>query len=77
MTKPCVVCLVDLTGVGKSAITLRPVRQLNGEIIDADSRQAFKALPIIATQLSQVEQSVLPHHLHGFLETDARFSVGA
>ena len=77
MTKLRVVCLVGPTGVGKSAIAIRLAEQFNGEIINADSRQVFEAFPIITAQPSQVEQAAFPHHLYGFLKTDARFSAGA
>ncbi len=77
MTKPRVICLVGPTGVGKSAIALRLAEEFSGEIINADSRQVFEAFPIITAQPSQEEQAACPHHLYGFLKTDARFSAGA
>ncbi len=77
MTKPRVVCLVGPTGVGKSAVALQLAERFDGEIINADSRQVFRAFPLITAQPSAEEQARCPHRLYGFLDTDARFSAGA
>ncbi len=77
MTKPRVVCLVGPTGAGKTAIALRLAERFGGEVINADSRQVFRAFPIITAQPSSEEQAVCPHHLYGFLDTAASFSAGA
>ena len=77
MTGPRIVCLVGPTGVGKSAVALQLAERFDGEIINADSRQVFRAFPLITAQPSAEEQARCPHRLYGFLDTDARFSAGS
>lgn len=77
MNRPRVLCLVGPTGTGKSAVALQLAEHFSGEIINADSRQVFRAFPVITAQPSPEEQSLCPHRLYGFLDTDAPFSAGA
>lgn len=72
-----VVCLVGPTGVGKSATALRLAERFGGTIINADSRQVFKAFPVITAQPSAAERALYPHRLYGFLETPSGISAGA
>lgn len=71
------VCLVGPTGVGKSALALRVAQTVATGIVNADSRQVYKAFPLITAQPSDEDQSLCPHALYGFLATEERLSAGA
>lgn len=55
------------TASGKSSFALELAQELNGAIINADSLQWFKDLPILTAQPSAEEKTILPHYLYGEL----------
>ena len=71
-----VICLAGPTGAGKTALAIELAQRLNGEIVNADSRQVYADFPIICAQPSAEEQGVVPHHLYGFLPTEQKISAG-
>jgi tRNA dimethylallyltransferase len=71
-----VVCLAGPTGSGKSAAALTMAKTLNGEIINADSRQVYADFPLVTAQPTPEERAGAPHHLYGFLPTDKKISAG-
>ncbi|MDR2851430.1 MAG: tRNA (adenosine(37)-N6)-dimethylallyltransferase MiaA [Desulfovibrio sp.] len=71
-----VVCLAGPTGSGKTSAALALAEALNGEILNADSRQVYADLPIITAQPTPQERAARPHHLYGFLATDKKISAG-
>ena len=77
MAEPVVVAIVGPTAVGKSAVAVRLARQLiDGEIINADSRQVYRGFDIGAGIPGEDERGGVPHHLYGFSEPDDDFSLG-
>ena len=75
-TAPRVICLAGPTGSGKTAAALALARALDGEVINADSRQTYARFPVITAQPSPEEAAVCPHHLYGFLDTRHKLSAG-
>lgn len=71
-----VICLVGPTGSGKSALGLRLAQLLGGTIINADSRQVFRAFPLITAQPAADDLASCPHRLYGFLQTEESISAG-
>lgn len=71
-----VICLAGPTGAGKTALAIELARRLNGDIVNADSRQVYADFPIICAQPSAEEQASVPHHLYGFLPTGQKISAG-
>ena len=71
-----VICLAGPTGAGKTALAIELAQRLNGEIVNADSRQVYADFPIICAQPSAGERAVVPHHCYGFLPTDTKISAG-
>src|SRR5690242_2888876 len=58
------------TASGKSALAARLALDLDGIVINADSMQVYRDLPILTAQPSAAEQSMVPHRLYGFLALD-------
>lgn len=71
-----VICLAGPTGGGKTEAAIALARELNGEIVNADSRQVYASFPLITAQPSPEEHAACPHHLYGFLPTAQKISAG-
>ena len=64
------------TASGKSSFALKVAKKLNGEIINADSMQVYKELPILTARPKKKEQKKIKHHLYGFQSVTKKFSTG-
>jgi DNA polymerase III delta prime subunit len=62
-----VVVLSGGTGVGKTALSLQLAKELDGEIVSADSMQVYQGLNIGTAKASREEMSSVPHHLIDFI----------
>lgn len=69
------VFVVGPTASGKTALAIKIAKQLGCEIISADSRQFYKALPIGTAMPSKEELSEVPHHFIGHLELNELWSA--
>jgi tRNA dimethylallyltransferase len=67
--KPVLV-IAGPTASGKSALAARLARDCDGVVINADSMQVYRDLPILTAQPSEAEQAAVPHRLYGFLALD-------
>lgn len=75
--KKNVIIITGATASGKSAIALKIAKEKNGVIINADSMQIYKYIPIITAQPSQEDKKDIQHYLYGFVELDDKnYSVG-
>lgn len=63
------------TGVGKTAAAIEVAQQLGCEIINADSRQVFKGIPIGTAAPTPEEQALVRHHFVQFKELDEYYSA--
>ncbi len=71
-----VIALVGATAVGKSVVAVELARRIEGEIINADSRQVYRGMAIGTGIPSDEERGGVPHHLYGISEPDDDFSLG-
>src|SRR5688572_20949493 len=58
------------TASGKSALAARLARDFGGIVINADSMQVYRDLPILTAQPSEAAKAAVPHRLYGFLALD-------
>ena len=65
-----VLIIAGPTASGKSAAALDAARLTNGVVINADSMQVYKGLPIITARPSPDDEAAAPHRLYGWLEPD-------
>lgn len=70
------ICLCGPTGAGKTAAALALASEFPVRIINADSRQVYRDVPIITAQPSQEEQATCAHALYGVLPMEAPSSAG-
>ena len=63
------------TAVGKTELSIRLAKELNGEIISADSMQIYKYMDIGSAKITEEEMDGVKHHLIDVIEPDVPFSV--
>jgi tRNA dimethylallyltransferase len=63
------------TASGKSALALVLAREFGGTVINADSLQVYRELPILTAQPAAATQAAFPHRLYGFLSASERCSA--
>lgn len=73
--KPPVVLIAGPTASGKSALGLKLADALRGEIVNADSMQIYKDLPILTAIPDAEDQAQVSHHGYGVLDGAERCSV--
>lgn len=69
------VCVVGPTASGKTKLSVQIAKQINGEVISADSMQIYQYMDIGTAKPTQEEMCGIPHHCIGFLKPDSTFSV--
>lgn len=74
MAKPLIV-LTGPTAVGKTGLSIRLAKALNGEIISADSMQVYRHMDIGSAKITKEEMAGIPHHLIDVLEPVEEFNV--
>ena len=75
--KKKIIIITGATGSGKSSYAIKLAQEINGIIINADSMQIYKHIPIITAQPSYEDIHLINHYLYGFLElNDKTYSVG-
>ena len=75
MPKPKVIVILGQTATGKSALTIKIAKKINGEIISADSRQIYKGLNIGTGKITKKEMRGIPHYLLDVASPKRKFSV--
>lgn len=63
LEKPRIIAIVGPTSSGKTSLAIEIAKQVNGEIISADSRQIYRGLDIGAGKVTKTEMRGIPHHL--------------
>ena len=75
MNKKTVIVIVGPTASGKTSLSIKIAKKMQGEIISADSMQIYKEMDIATAKPTTEEMQGIPHHLMGFLEPTENFSV--
>lgn len=72
--KPLVI-LAGPTAVGKTDLSIRLAKQINGAIISADSMQVYKDMDIGSAKVLPEEMQGVPHYLIDCLEPSEPFNI--
>lgn len=72
--KPLVI-LTGPTAVGKTELSVRLAKRINGEIISADSMQVYRRMDIGTAKIKPEEMDGVAHHLIDILEPQEDFNV--
>lgn len=74
--KPKVIAVVGPTASGKTALAIKLAKELNGEVISADSRLVYKGFDIAAAKPDMEERDGISHHLIDIVEPEFDYSAG-
>ena len=72
---PMVIAVVGPTASGKSELAVRLARELDGEVVNADSMQLYQGMDIGTGKLTLAERGGVPHHLLGIWDVAQTASV--
>ena len=70
-----IIIIAGPTASGKSSLALHLAKKYNGIIINADSQQIYKELPILSSQPNKKDYKKISHKLFNFLDFFKNFSV--
>ena len=73
--KPKVIAIVGPTASGKTKMAIDLAKQIDGEIISADSRYVYKGFDIASAKPTLEEQEGIPHHLIDVVEPEFDYTV--
>ncbi len=74
-TKNPLIVILGPTASGKTAISLKIAKEIDGEIISTDSRQIYRGLEIGSDALPKDQQEGIPHHMMGIVDPDREYSL--
>lgn len=72
---PPTIIILGPTGSGKTGVSIKIAKAINGEIISADSRAIYKGMDIGTAKPSKKEQQGIPHYGLDLVEPSERFTV--
>ena len=70
-----VIVITGPTGTGKSALGVQLAKQINGEIVSADSMQIYKFMDIGTAKPTNKEMDGIPHHMIDIIHPSEDYSV--
>lgn len=70
-----ILILAGPTGVGKTNLSIKLAKRMNGEIISADSMQIYKHMDIGSAKIKLEQMNGVTHHLINVCEPDEEFNV--
>lgn len=75
MKLPPLIAIVGPTAVGKTRLAIDLAKELDGEIVSADSRQVYRFMDIGTAKPTLRERRSVPHHLIDVVEPDDQFTL--
>ena len=69
------IVLTGPTGVGKTDLSIKLAKAINGEIISADSIQVYKYMDVGSAKITTEEMAGVKHYLIDILEPDEEFNI--
>ncbi|MBI5415157.1 tRNA (adenosine(37)-N6)-dimethylallyltransferase MiaA [Candidatus Peregrinibacteria bacterium] len=74
-SKPKILCIIGTTASGKTDLAVQIAKKYNGEIVNADSRQMYRYMPIGTAAPTEEEKQGVPHHLFEFVDPSQEWNV--
>ena len=63
--------IVGSTASGKSNLAVKIAKSVHGEIVNADSIQVYRDIPLLTARPTLAEEQGILHHLYGYLDEHA------
>ncbi len=73
--KPKFIVVLGQTSTGKSDLAVEIAKEIDGEIISADSRQVYRGMDLGSGKITKAEMQGIPHHLLDVADPQETFSV--
>lgn len=73
--KPKVIVIGGPTATGKTTLSIELAKQMNGEIVSADSMLIYREMDIGTAKPTEEEKEGIPHYMIDIVNPDERFSV--
>lgn len=73
--KEKVLVIAGPTAVGKTDLSIKLAKELNGEIVSTDSMQIYKYMDIGSAKITKEEMCGIPHHMIDVVDPSTPFSV--
>ena len=70
-----VLAVVGPTAAGKTTLAMSLAKELDGEIVGADSRQVYRYMDVGTAKPSKEQRSAVPHHLIDLVNPDEEYSL--
>ena len=70
-----IIVIAGPTASGKTSVSVKVAKELNGEIISADSMQIYKELDIGTAKVTEKEMDGVPHHMISIVDKAENYSV--
>ncbi|HEX5275910.1 MAG TPA: tRNA (adenosine(37)-N6)-dimethylallyltransferase MiaA [Candidatus Rubrimentiphilum sp.] len=70
-----VLVIAGPTASGKTELAIELARTFGAEIVNADSRQIYRGMPVGTAAPTAQQLAAVPHHLFGFLDPAQRYSA--
>lgn len=70
-----ILILAGPTGIGKTNLSIKLAKKLNGEIISADSMQIYKHMNIGSAKITKEQMNGIKHHLIDICDPNESFNV--
>lgn len=70
-----VIVIVGPTAVGKTKLSVELAKELDGEVINADSTQVYKNLDIVTAKITEDEKEGIIHHLFDIKNIEEDYTV--
>lgn len=74
--KPKVIAIAGPTASGKTKMAIDLAKQIDGEIVSADSRLVYKGFNIASAKPTMNEREGIPHYMIDIVEPEYDYSVG-
>jgi tRNA dimethylallyltransferase len=75
MPERTVIVVGGPTASGKSALALDLAEEFGGTVINADSMQIYRELPVLTARPTAADEALAPHRLYGVLPSSKRCSA--
>lgn len=70
-----IIVIAGPTASGKSSLAIKLAKDIDGAIINADSRQIYKELTIGTARPTKKEMEGVPHHLYGHISVKKDYNI--